>query len=377
MSRTQYQFIPTDPDEIVEWMTAKYEELTGVTVQPGSPERLFIQWAASVVIQERALANYAANQNLPSRAEGENLDALAELFYTHERPQAKAATCTMRFTISEPQAFAVLIPKGTRVTDASNTHVWETAEDIYVTAGETYADVKAVCQTVGAAGNGFVAGQINTIVDLFAYYQSCANLTESDGGGDAATDEEFYELLRLSMDGYSCAGARGGYIYFAKRVDTKIADVIAASPTPGVVKLYVLMDDGSIATEEMKEKVLAACSADDVRPLTDFVSVEDPEQVPYNVCLTYYVQSNEAVSAEKLALAVAEKVGEYTDWQSAKLGRDINPSRLISMLMETGIKRVELEEPTFTPLRDGSGTEAPQVAKLGTVTVKSGGHEDE
>ena len=377
MSRTQYQFIPTDPDEIVEWMTAKYEELTGVTVQPGSPERLFIQWAASVVIQERALANYAANQNLPSRAEGENLDALAELFYTHERPQAKAATCTMRFTISEPQAFAVLIPKGTRVTDASNTHVWETAEDIYVTAGETYADVKAVCQTVGAAGNGFVAGQINTIVDLFAYYQSCANLTESDGGGDAATDEEFYELLRLSMDGYSCAGARGGYIYFAKRVDTKIADVIAASPTPGVVKLYVLMDDGSIATEEMKGKVLAACSADDVRPLTDFVSVEDPEQVPYNVCLTYYVQSNEAVSAEKLALAVAEKVGEYTDWQSAKLGRDINPSRLISMLMETGIKRVELEEPAFTSLRDGSGTEAPQVAVLGTVTVKSGGYEDE
>ena len=377
MSRTQYQFIPTDPDEIVEWMTAKYEELTGVTVQPGSPERLFIQWAASVVIQERALANYAANQNLPSRAEGENLDALAELFYTQERPQAKAATCTMRFTISEPQAFAVLIPKGTRVTDASNTHVWETAEDIYVTAGETYADVKAVCQTVGAAGNGFVAGQINTIVDLFAYYQSCANLTESDGGGDAATDEEFYELLRLSMDGYSCAGARGGYIYFAKRVDTKIADVIAASPTPGVVKLYVLMDDGSIATEEMKEKVLAACSADDVRPLTDFVSVEDPEQVPYNVRLTYYIQDDAEVSAEELALAVAEKVGEFTDWQSAKLGRDINPSRLISMLMETGIKRVELEEPAFTSLRDGSGTEAPQVAVLGTVTVKSGGYEDE
>ena len=377
MSRAQYQFIPTDPDEIVEWMTAKYEELTGVPVQPGSPERLFIQWAASVVIQERALANYAANQNLPSRAEGENLDALAELFYTHERPQAKAATCTMRFTISEPQAFAVLIPKGTRVTDASNTHVWETAEDIYVTAGETYADVKAVCQTVGAAGNGFVAGQINTIVDLFAYYQSCANLTESDGGGDAATDEEFYELLRLSMDGYSCAGARGGYIYFAKRVDTKIADVIAASPTPGVVKLYVLMDDGSIATEEMKEKVLAACSADDVRPLTDFVSVEDPEQVPYNVRLTYYIQDDAEVSAEELALAVAEKVGEFTDWQSAKLGRDINPSRLISMLMETGIKRVELEEPAFTSLRDGSGTEAPQVAVLGTVTVKSGGYEDE
>lgn len=377
MSRTQYQFIPTDPDSIVEWMAAKYEELTGVTVQPGSPERLFIQWAAAVVIQERALANYAANQNLPSRAEGKNLDALAELFYTKERPGAKAATCTMRFTISGKLDFAVLIPGGTRVTDASNTLVWETAEDIYVNAGDTYADVKIQCQTKGTAGNGFVAGQINTIVDLFAYFQSCANLNESDGGGDAATDEEFYELLRMSMDAYSTAGARGSYIYWAMQEDTKIADVIAASPTPGVVKLYVLMDDGKPASKEIKDKVLAACSADDRRPLTDFVSVEDPEQVPYNVRLTYYIQDDAEISAEELSLAVAGEVGEFTDWQSEKLGRDINPSRLISMLMETGIKRVEVAEPAFTSLRDGSGTQAPQVAKLGTVTITAGGYEDE
>ena len=377
VSRTQYQFIPMDPDQIVEWMTAKYEELTGVAVQPGSPERLFIQWVASVVIQERALVNYAANQNLPSRAVGENLDALAELFYARKRPDAAAATCTMRFTISGELTFAVLIPKGTRVTDAGKTLVWETVEDAYVNAGETYADVKIRCQTKGAAGNGFVAGQINTIVDLFAYFQSCANLNESDGGGDAATDEEFYELLRLSMDAYSTAGARGSYIYWAMQVDTKIADVIAASPTPGVVKLYILMDDGTPARPEIKDLVLAACSADDRRPLTDLVSVEDPEQVRYNIRFTYYIQDNAETSAEALALAVAEKVGEFTDWQSAKLGRDINPSRLISMLMETGIKRVELEEPAFTSLRDGSGKEAPQVAQLGTVTVQSGGYEDE
>lgn len=377
MSRTHYQFIPTDPDDIIEWMIAKYEEMTGVTVQPGSPEMLYVRWAASVVIQERALANYAANQNLPSRAEGKNLDALAELFYTKKRPGAKAATCTMRFTIYGKLDFAVLIPGGTRVTDASSTLVWATVEDIYVNAGETYADVKIQCQTKGAVGNGYVAGQINTIVDLFAYFQSCANLNESDGGGDEASDEEFYELLRLSMDAFSTAGARGSYIYWAMQVDTKIADVIAASPTPGVVKLYVLMNDGTIATEEIKEKVLVACSADNRRPLTDFVSVEDPETVEYNVNLTYYIQDDTEISAEALALAVAEKVGKFTDWQGAKLGRDINPSRLHAMLMETGIKRVELEEPAFTSLRDGRGTEAPQVAVLGTVTIKSGGYEDE
>ncbi len=379
MSRgAEYKFIPTEPEDIILWLTAIYEEIMGVAVRPASPERLFIQWMAEAIVLERVLTNYTANQNIPSRAVGENLDALAELFYTQERPQAKAAACTVRFTISEPQAFAVLIPKGTRVTDAGKTLVWETVEDVFVGIGETCVDSKAQCQTAGKQGNGYVKGQINSIVDPFAYFLSCENLTESDGGADAATDDEFYELLRLSMDGYSCAGARGGYIYFAKQVSTEIADVIAASPTPGVVKLYVLMDDGTPATEEMKERVLAACGADDVRPLTDFVSVEDPENVEYHVRLTWYTQKDAAVSAKDLEAAVKEKVEEYTAWQCAKLGRDINPSRLISMLMETGIKRVDLAEPAFTALKDGSGKDAPQLARLAAdPEIINGGYEDE
>lgn len=379
MSRgAEYKFIPTDPEDIIIWLTAIYEEIMGVTVQPASPERHFIQWMAEAIVLERVLTNYTGNQNIPSRAVGENLDALAELFYTQERPQAKAATCTMRFTISEPQEFAVLIPKGTRVTDARKTLVWETLSDVYVGIGEEYADTEVQCQTKGKRGNGYVKGQIDSIIDPFAYFLSCKNLTESDGGADAATDEEFYELLRLSMDGYSCAGARGGYIYWAKQESTEIADVIAASPTPGVVKLYVLMDDGKPAGSEMKKRVLAACNADERRPLTDFVSVEDPEDVEYNVRFTYYTQEDAAISAGELAEAVRDKVEQYTAWQCAKLGRDINPSRLISLLMETGIKRVELEEPAFTSLQDGSGTDAPQLAKLaGPPVIINGGHEDE
>ncbi len=378
MSRSEYKFIPTDPEDIIIWLTAMYEEIMDVTVRPASPENQFIHWMAEAIVLERVLTNYTGNQNIPSRAVGENLDALAELFYTQERPPAKAATCTMRFTISEPQAFAVLIPKGTRVTDAGKTLVWETLADVYVDIGKDYADTKVQCQTAGKQGNGYVEGQINSIVDPFAYFLSCENLTESDGGADEATDEEFYDLLRLSMDGYSCAGARGGYIYFAKQVSTEIADVIAASPTPGVVKLYVLMDDGTPATEEMKERVLAACSADDVRPLTDLVSVEDPENVDYHVRFTYYTQEDAAVSAGELEAAVRDKVEQYTAWQCAKLGRDINPSRLIAMLMETGIKRVDLIEPAFTSLKDGSGKDAPQLARLsGLPEIINGGYEDE
>ena len=377
MSRAEHKFIPTDPEDIIAWLTEQYEEIVGVTVYPASPEQLFIRWMAAAFVMERVLTNYAANQNIPSRAVGDNLDALAELVYMKQRPQAKAAATTMRFTISEPQEFAVLIPKGTRVTDGRKTLVWETLEDVFVNAGEAYADVKVQCQTAGKKGNGYVKGQINSIIDPFAYFLRCENLTESDGGADAATDEEFYELMRLSMDAYSCAGGRGSYIYFAKKDNPEIGDVAAVSPTPGVVKLYVLMKDGTPATEEVKREVLDRCSADEVRPLTDFVSAEDPETVSYNIAFTYYIQSNTEKNVEDIEAAVQAAVEEFAAWQCAKLGRDLNPSHLVGLLMKTGIKRVKLLEPADVTLHDGRAGEIPQVAALGMTSITNGGYEDE
>lgn len=82
MSRnTEFQFVSTDAAEITNFLITVYENLTGVSVRPASPEKLFAQWVASVIIQERVYNNYTANQNIPSRAEGKNLDALAELYY--------------------------------------------------------------------------------------------------------------------------------------------------------------------------------------------------------------------------------------------------------------------------------------------------------
>lgn len=378
MSRnTEYQFIPTDSDALIALLVAAYEKITGATVHHGSPERLFIQWVGSIIIQEKVLNNYTGNQNIPSRAEGANLDALAELVKERKRPEAKAATCTMRFSISEAQDTAILIPAGTRVTDTSNTLIWETMADIYIPIGETSVKAPVQCQTRGTAGNGYAAGQINALVDVYDFYSECVNITATDGGANEATDEEFYELMRASMDGYSCAGAKGGYIYFAKKVSTEIADVIANSPTPGVVKLYVLMDGGTLASEEVKSAVLAACSADEVRPLTDQVFVENAETVTYDVAFTYYTQEGSGKSAAEIRAAVDAAVDQYNSWQCAKLGRDINPSYLLGLLMQTGIKRVVPSAPAFTVLRDGGDKTVPQVAQLGTVTVTNGGYEDE
>lgn len=376
MSRNpEYRFISTDTEEIVTQLVAMYEAITKSTVQPASPERLFIQWVANIIIQERVQTNYAGNQNIPSRAEGENLDALAELFYEKDRPGAKAATCTVRFQISEAQQTAILIPSGTRIQGGDL--VWETTEDQYIPIGETSVDAQVRCQTAGVVGNGYAAGQIKQLVDIYDYYSECANITVSGGGADEATDDEFYELMRLSMDAYSDAGARGGYIYFAKKDNTEIGDVAVVSPLPGEIKLYVLMRDGRIAGDEVKREVLERCSPDTVRPLGDFVTVEDAEPVEYDIDFTYYTQTGAAKSAEAISADVQTAVAEYAAWQCAKLGRDINPSELYRRLMGTGIKRVELVSPAFTVLRDGSDKSVPQVAAVRKITVTNGGYEDE
>lgn len=382
---SDYQFISTDTKALVTSLIAGYEAITGTTVQPSSPERMFILWVADVIVQTRVQINFAANQNIPSRASGGNLDALGELFYSQSRPAAKAATCNVRFRISTPQASAVLVPSGTRMTDASSSLFWTTTADAYIPIGDTQIDVPVYCQTVGSVGNGFTAGQINTLVDLFPYSAACENISASDGGADAASDAEYQELLRSSQDTFSTAGPMGGYIYFAKSVSTDIVDVMAIMPKDsetgelmaGHVHIFALMEDGTPASETIKELILEACNDSTVRPLTDFVSAEDPGTVDYNINVTYYIPRKTTQSAAEIQQGVEDTAQKFIRWQSGKLGRDINPSVFIQMLMENGIKRVEVAEPAFTVVNDGTDHTAPEVAKLGTINITNGGYEDE
>lgn len=131
MRNPEYEFVSPDASQLTALLEQGYTQLTGQTLQPGSPEQLFVRWATGIMVQLRVLMNYVGNQNIPSRAEGENLDALAQLLKLQGRPQAQPAVCTQRFYISEAQQSAVLVPQGTRVT-CSGGLIWETVEDVYI-----------------------------------------------------------------------------------------------------------------------------------------------------------------------------------------------------------------------------------------------------
>lgn len=80
-----------------------------------------------------------------------------------------------------------------------------------------------------------------------------------------------------------------------------------------------------------------ALSATDVRPLTDTVTIQEAEAIPYALHIQYTVD-NEVDS--KISEALDAAVAEYQEWQDNTVGRAFNPDRLIAKLYQAGVARV-------------------------------------
>lgn len=369
-------FVETDTETIESSLIALYESLVQQVpgrerykVYPASPERLFISWIASVIVQQRVLINETAKKNVPRYADGEYLDSLAELFKDLERLPASPASAVFRFYISEAQQQSIIIPAGTRVS-FDGTIMFATKENLEIKAGSLYGDIEGECTTPGTIGNNLAAGQVKDLVDIYDYYQKAENITATSGGAEEEDDASYYERMRESMESFSTAGPMNGYIYFTKSVSAAVADVVATSPTPGVVDVRVLLQDGQQATEAVLKEIEEALNADDVRPLTDTVTVSVPETVSFDVDVTFYIAQPNAASATVIEAAARQAVKDYISWQTSKIGRDINPSYLTAKLMEAGVKRVEVRKPEYTAV------EEIKVAVLGEETVLNGGIEN-
>lgn len=362
-------FLDTETETILSEMIKKFEEITKRTLYPASPERLFIAWCAAIVVQQRVIINETAKMNVPRYAKGEYLDSLAELFRDTKRLPASKASTTVRCHISEAQEESIFIPAGTRVT-ADGDIIFATTEILEIPAGKTYGDVGAECLVAGEIGNGFAAGQLKEIVDVYNYYQKIENITETGGGADKESDESYYNHMRESMESFSTAGPINGYIYWTKTVSSAVSDVAVRSPEACVVDVRVLLQDGEEATETILKEIEEALNASDIRPLTDVVTVSKPETVEFSVDTTFYIAQPNSASATVIEAAVRKAVEEYILWQTSKMGRDINPSYLVQMMMEAGAKRVEVRQPTFKTINDIS------VGKLTSKTVLNGGLED-
>ncbi len=344
------RFVNTDPTQIESEVLSSYEKMTGRSLAPGNPERLFLEALAMIIAQQSYLIDHTGKQNLLPFSSGLILDCLGVLTDTIRLP-ARPARTRIRFTIQSPLDWPVFIPSGTRITPDGDI-VFATAELAIIVPGRIAVEVEALCTTPGVIGNGYVPGQIARMVDPVAHVTRVGNVTQSMEGADIESDAHYRARIQLAPESYTCAGPVGAYRSHVMAAHRDITEVAIWRPFPGHVDIRPVLTGGELPSAELCNTIYDQVSADDVRPLTDTVTVAPPTVISYEIVGHWYLRQTDSALLQTVTREVTEAVESYRLWQRSMPGRDIVPSQLIERIQSVpGVKRVVVESPGFKDLK--------------------------
>lgn len=360
------KFIDNDVLKLETTLKKGYEEIMGVTVKKGDPINDFISWITYIFSIANNNINYTGRMNLLRYAKGIYLEALGEIVGVN-RNLSKGAKVTIKYTFSKIFDRVITIPAKHKV--ASGNLFFELDNDIELQIGKREVIGEVTCLTEGTIGNNIAKGDINTIVDDVPYLLSVENINISAGGADEETDDSLRDRIRLKPTSFSTAGPVAAYKYYTLTAHQDIIDAHIYTPTPGTVKVIPLLKNGIIPEAEVLNLVSKILSADDIRPFTDKVEVIAPVAQNYSISFKWWLNKEDDVTI--VTSMINKAVEEYKKWQKEKLGRDINPNKLIQLLVQAGAKRVEIISPTFTKI------EKTHIAQEISTNISYQGVEDE
>ncbi len=184
-------------------------------------------------------------------------------------------------------------------------------------------------------------------------------------------DDAFRERIQLSWAQLNTAGARNAYRFHAKSADNDVLDADAYGPEthnrPGEVDVYVLSRTGNgEASPGLTEKVMNKLSADEVRPLTDYVSVKSATIVSYAV--TAELDIPDGPDAQTVLEHAISTLTSYT-LLSHRINGLVPLSAIYAALQQPGVSRVRLISPV-ADLEAAAG-QAPWCSEI-NVTRKGG-----
>lgn len=342
-------FTETDPAEVQAKILSDYEAITGRTLYPGNPERLFMEALAYLVAVQNIAIDAAGKKNLLAYADGPHLDHLGVQQDTPRLDMDYAKTI-LRFTLPDTFDWPVEIIKGHRVGTMDKSAVFATNEHLLIPPGDLFGEVPATATELGSNANGLMPGQVHLTIDPPTYFTKVENVTTTLSGADAEKDDHYRLRIHEAREAYTCAGPYGAYRAHARRVHPDIADVAVWTPTPGTVDVRPIMTGGEMPDVDILERIRDALSAEDVRPLTDTVIVAAPVGVPYEISGGWYLSRNDSALQGSIGAAASKAVETYRIWQRSKPGRDINLDHLRNLVKQAGAKRTVITAPEFVAL---------------------------
>lgn len=364
----EVNFLETDPQFYIDEQVREYETIAKRKLAVADPIYLLFKAVAYSRTKHAIRTNDALKQQLLWYSRGAKLDHKGSQWDT-PRIGGDKARVTMRFLLESERVGVAYIKKGTLVTPNGDL-LFTTLQDAVASDDDSYIDVLAECNAIGEIGNGFAPGDIAELLNPIKYVKGCVNVTTSAGGTEIEADEAYMKRIQAAPEKMSTAGSEEGYKFYTYAASPLISDVDPYTPSPGYVDVRFLLKNGEIPGEEMIEKVQNALSDKRVRPLTDKLTVSGPEIVEYAIEGKYYI-SRSAADIDAVKNKIEKAKVEFITWQSEKMGRDINPSKLVEMCVGAGAKRLDLTSPNFTVVERG------QVAKINVNNLEFGGIEDD
>ena len=217
---------------------------------------------------------------------------------------------------------------------------WALSANPLVTDAVVESKTETVARTLKTYAAHAFQGGANLLPDTLVVYLP--------DGSEAAAEIDYTatyedELLTLSLSG-TLAGAQEVKIEITRNMY-------------GRVKIVPICAGGELPDEDVLADVLAACSADDVRPLTDKVQVEIPNVELYDIELTYYTTKTNESEVVQNVEGSGGAIDRYVNWQGSTLDQDINPDELRKLILcphweegLTGATRVNITKPEYKEL---------------------------
>lgn len=157
------------------------------------------------------------------------------------------------------------------------------------------------------------------------------------------SDDAFRERVQLAPEALSVAGSKGAYVFQVRRVSPLIIDVGVYSPAPGKVTVIPLVAAGDGRPDAaMLDLIRIALLPEDVRPLTDNVSVRPPRPVQVTVQATLLISEGPDPVVVRVA---ADRAQAAYCASRRKVGMPLYRSGVIAALAVGGVDDVILSSP--------------------------------
>ncbi|PZT47223.1 baseplate assembly protein [Helicobacter valdiviensis] len=227
----------------------------------------------------RARINESIKATYLHYAKGDDLDNVVANGYLIKRLEGVKPSASVEFELNTLLDYDVLIPKGS-IFSNELADIATLKENVFIKKNtnkalgvlelEEYIESKEVKCEFLQTPLPFVA----KIKQLEAF----------SGGASKESDEALRERAVMSVHRFSTAGSEKGYIYHALSATPKVSSIKALNNGAGKVRVIIKSEDETIIPE-----VEAYLSGDEVRPLTDSVSVELAKAREFKVTAKLYL----------------------------------------------------------------------------------------